>query len=103
MASYIRNLTMVELSRERARQVDVWFSASESQEFSGVNGSLRCFTKDLLDPFQLAVKMLQRRHDPGCVGDLLRANDLVDEIERRQILTFILRLLDSESCGLLRC
>ena len=59
--AFIQNLKKACLTRERMKQLDDELSATESNEFRGINGCLQWATKELLYPFQFVVKVLQRR------------------------------------------
>ena len=76
-------------------------SATESHEFRGINGCLQWVTKELLYPFQFVVKVLQRRQGQARVRDLLKANEVIDEIKQHEDFTLTFRVLDLTSCGLI--
>ena len=59
--AYIQNLKKACLTRERMKQLDDELSATESDEFRGINGCLQWATKELLYSFQFVAKVLQRR------------------------------------------
>ena len=58
-------------------------------------------TKELLDPFQFVAKVLQRRQGQARVRDLLKANEVRDEIKQHEDFTLTFRVLDLTSCGLI--
>ena len=100
MKAYIQNLRKSDLTLERKKQLDDELSASESHEFRGINGCLHWVTKEFLYPFQFVVKVLQRRQGQARVRDLLKANEVMDEIKQHEDFTLTLRVLDLTSCGL---
>ena len=57
--------------------------------------------KELLYPFQFVVKVLQRRQGQARVRDLLKANEVIDEIKQHEDFTLTFRVLDLTSCGLI--
>ena len=71
--AFIQNLKKASLTRERMKQLDDELSATESNEFRGINGCLQWATKELLYPFQFVVKVLQRRQGQARVRDLLKS------------------------------
>ena len=75
--------------------------ATESHEFRGINGCLQWVTKELLYPFQFVVNVLQRQQRQARVRDLLKANELIDEIKQHGGFTLTSRVLDVTSCGLI--
>ena len=86
----------------RARkQPDDELSATESHEFRGINGCLQWVTKDLLYPSQFVVKVLQRRQRQARVRDLLKANEVIDEIKQHEDFSLTFRVLNLTSCGLI--
>ena len=85
MKAYIQNLKKASLTIERTKQLDDELSASESQEFRGINGCLQWATKELVNQF--VVKMLHRRRGQARVRDLLKANEVIDEIKQHEDLT----------------
>ena len=97
----IQNLKKASLILERTIQLDDEVSATESQEFRGINGCLQWVTKELLYPFQFVVKVLQRRQGQARVRDLLKANEVIDEIKKHEDFTLTFRVLDLTSCGLI--
>ena len=99
MKAYIRNLRKANLTLERAKQLDDELSATESHEFRGINGCLRWVTKELLYSFQFVMHVLQRRQGHARVRDLLKANDVIDEIKQHEGFTSTYRVLDLTSCG----
>ena len=101
MKAYIQNLRKADRTLERTKQLDDELSASESHEFRGINGCLQWATKELLYPFQFVVKVLQRRQGKARVRDLLKANEVIDEIKQHEDFTLTLRVLDLTSCGLI--
>ena len=91
---HIQNLRKASLTLERTKQLDDELSATESHEFrstNGFNGCLQWVTKELLDPFQFALKVLQRRQGQARVRDLLKSNEVIDEIKQHEdfTLTFL--------------
>ena len=82
-------------------QLDDELSATESHEFRGINGCLPWVRKELLYPFQFVVKVLQRRQRQARVRDLLKANEVIDEIKQHEDFTLAFRVLDLTSCGLI--
>ena len=101
MKAYIQNLRKADLTLERTKHMDDELSASESEEFRGINGCLQWVTKELLYPFQFVVKVLQRRQGQARVRDLLKANEVIDEIKQHEDFTLTFRVLDLTSCGLI--
>ena len=87
MKAYIRDLEKVCLTRERMKQLDDELSATDSHEFRGINGCLQWVTKELLFPFKFVVKVLQRRQGQARVRDLLKANEVIDEIKQHEDFT----------------
>ena len=75
----------------------VELSATESHEFQSINGCLQWETKGLLYPFQIVVKMLQRKQGQARVRDLLKANDVIIEIKQHEDFTLTYRVLDLTS------
>ena len=92
MKVYIQNLRKACLTLERT---------SESHEFRGIKGCLQSVTKELLCPFQFVVKVLQRRQGQAPMRNLLKANEVIDEIKRRKDFTLTFRVLDMTSFGLI--
>ena len=82
MKAYIQNLKKVCLTRERMKQLDDELSATESHEFRGISGCLQWVTKELFNPFQCVVKVLQREQGQARVRDLIKANEVADEIKQ---------------------
>ena len=76
-------------------------SLTESHEFRGIGGCLQWVTKELLYPFQFFVKVLQRRQGKAPVRDLLKANEVMDDIKQHEDFTLTCRVLDLTSCGLM--
>ena len=101
MKAYIQNLKKACLTRERMKQLDDELSATESYEFRDINGCLRWVTKELQNPFQFVVKVLQRRQGQARVRDSVKANDVIDEITQHEDFTLTFRVLDLKSCGLI--
>ena len=101
MKAYIQNLEKVFLTRERMKQLDDEFSATESHEFRGINGCLQWVTKGLLYLFQFVVKVLQRRQGQEQVRDMIKANEVIDEIKQHEDFTLTHRVLDLTPCGLI--
>ena len=101
MKAHIQSLEKVCLTRERMKQLADELSATESHEFRGINGCLQWVTKELLYPFQFVVKVLQRRQGQARVRDLLKANEVIDEIKQHEDFTLTYRVLDLTSCGLI--
>ena len=66
-----------------------------------INGWLQWVTKELLYPFQFVVKVLERRQGQARVRDLLKANEVIDEIKKHEDFTLTFRVLDLTSCGLI--
>ena len=62
---------------------------------------LQWVTKELLHPFQFDVKVLQRKQGQARVRDLLKANEVIDEIKQHEDFTLTFRVLDLTSCGLI--
>ena len=58
-------------------------------------------TKELLYPFQFVENALQRRQGQARVRDLLKANEVIDEIKQHEDFTYTFRVLDLTSCGLI--
>ena len=87
MKAYIQNLRKADPTLERRKQLDDELSATESHEFRGINGYLQWVTKELLYPFQFVVKVLQRRQGQARVRDLLKANEVTDEIKQHEDFT----------------
>ena len=83
------------------KQLDDELSATMSHEFRGINGYLQWVTKELLHPFQFVVKVLQRMQGQARVRDLLKANEVIDEIKQHEGFTLTHRVHDSISCGLI--
>ena len=86
MKAYIQNLKKASLTLQRTKQLDDELSASESHEFRGINGCLPWVTMELLYPIQFVVKVLQRRQGQARVRDLLKANEVIDEINTKTSL-----------------
>ena len=101
MEAFIQNVQKPSLTLERTKQLDEELSATESQEFREINGCLQWVTKELLYPFQFVAKLLQRRQGQARVRDLLKANEVIDEIKQHEDFTLTLRVLDLTSCGLI--
>ena len=57
--------------------------------------------KELLYPFQFVVKVLQRRQGQAGVRDLIKADEVIDEITQHEDFTLTYRVLDLTSCGLI--
>ena len=89
MKTCIQNLQKACPTREHMKQPDDELSATERNEFRGINGCLQWVTKMLLYPFQFVVKVLQRRQGQARVRDLLKANEVIDEIEQHEDFTLI--------------
>ena len=98
--AYVQNLRKADLTLERKIKLDDELSATESHEFRGINGCLQLVTKELLYPLQFVVKVLQRRQGQARVRDLLKANEVIDEIKQHEDFTVTFRVLDLTSCGL---
>ena len=94
-------LRKASLTLERTKQLDDELSATESREIRGINGCLQWVTKELLYPSQFVVKVLQRRQGQARVRDLLKANEVTDEIKQHEDFTMTLRVLDLTLCGLI--
>ena len=101
MKAYIQNLRKADLTLEQTKKLDYELSATECHEFRGINGCLQWVTKELLYPFQFVVKVLQRRQRQASVRDLLKANEVKDEIKQHEDFTLTFRVLDLTSCGLI--
>ena len=101
MKAYIQNLEKAGLTPQRAKQLDDGLSATESHEFRGINGCLQWVTKELLYPYQFVVKVLHRRQGQARVRDLVKANEVIDEIKQHENFTLTFRVLDLTSCELL--
>ena len=101
MNAYIQNLRKADLTLERTKQLDDELSATESGEFRGITGCLQWVKKELLYPFQFVVKVLQRRQGQARVRELLKANEVIDEIKQHEDFTLTFRVLDLTSCGLI--
>ena len=86
---------------ERTKQLDDELSATESREIRCINGCLQWVTKELLYPFQFVVKVLQRRQGQARVRDLLKANEVIDEIKQHEDFTMTLRVFDLTLWGLI--
>ena len=67
----------------------------------GINGCLQWVTKELLYLFQFVVKVLQRTQGQARVRDLIKANEVIDEIKQHEDFTLTYRVLDLTSCGLI--
>ena len=99
--------TMKELDRlvgfgsTKRQKLDDELSATECHEFRGINRCLQCVTKDLLYPFQFVLKVLQRSQGQSRLRELLRANQVIDEIKQHEDVTLTFRVLDLTSCGLI--
>ena len=70
-------------------------------EIRGINGCLQCVTNELLYPFQFVVTMLRRRQRHARVRDLLKANEVIDEVKQHEDISLTFRVLDFTSCGLI--
>ena len=101
MKAYIQNFEKVCLTRERMNQLGGELSATENHEFRGINGCLQWVTKELHYPFQFVVKILQRRQGQAWVRDLIKANEVMDEIKQHEDFTLACGVLDLTSCGLI--
>ena len=101
MKAYVQNLKKASLTLQRAKHLDEELSATESHEFQGINGCLQWVTKEFLYPFQFVVKVLQRRQGQARMRDLLKANEVIDEIKQYEDFTLTFRVLDLTSCGLI--
>ena len=88
MKAYILNLRKADLTHERTKQLDDELSAMERHEFRGITGCLQGVTKELLYPLQFGVKVLQRRQRQARVQDLLKANEVIDEITQHEDFPF---------------
>ena len=93
MKAYIQNLRKASLTLERAKQLDDELSLTECHEFRDINGCLQWITKELLYPFQFVVKVLQRRQGQPRVRDLLKANEVIDEIKQHEDFALTLEFL----------
>ena len=80
-------------------QLDDELSTTESHEFRGINGCLQRVTKELLYPFQFVVKVLQRKQGEARVRVLIKANEVIDEINQHEDFTLTHRTLHLTSCG----
>ena len=87
MKSYIQNLTKTSLALEHTKQLDNGVSATGSHVYRGINGS-----------FQLPVKVLQRRQGQARARDLIKANDVVDEVKHYDDFSRVFAL----KCSLIR-
>ena len=87
MKAYIQNLKKTCLTRECVKQLDDELSAAESHEFRGINGCLQLVTKEVFYPFQFVVKVLQRKQGLARVRDLIKANEVIDEISLKRNLS----------------
>ena len=101
MKADIQNLKKASLTLQRAKQMDDELSATTSHQFRGINGCLQWVTKELLHPFQFVVKVLQRRQGQARVRDLLKANEIIDEVKQHEDFTLTFGVLDLTSCGLI--
>ena len=81
--------------------MDDELSATESHEFRGINGCLQWITTELLYPFQFVENVLQRRQGQARVRDLLKANEVIDEINQHEDFTLTFSVWDLTSCGLI--
>ena len=99
--AHVQSLKKACLAHQRRKQLDDELSATESHEFRGISGCLQWVTKELLYPFQFAVKVLQRRQGQAQVRDLLKANEVIDEIKQHENFTLTFRVLDLTLCGLI--
>ena len=75
------------LKKACMKQLDDELSATERNEFRGINGCLQCVTKKVLYPFQFVEKALQRKQRQARVRDLLKANEVIDEIQQHEDFT----------------
>ena len=100
MKPYVENLSKVELTSERAKQLDEPLTALENHAFRGGNGSLQWVAKELLYFLQFPVKVLQRRQGQGCVRDLVKLNSLIDETKSHADFCLTIVPIDLDSCGL---
>ena len=80
---------------EAARSVGTF---SEKKGNCCHNGSFRGVAKELPCPFQFVVQRKQRR---GRVRNLMRANEVIDEIKQCEEFQFDLTVLDLNNCGLI--
>ena len=103
MKPCIQNLRKADLTLERTKQLGDELPATESHEFRGINGCLQWVTKALLYPFQFVVKVLRRRQGQAQVRDLLKANEVIDEIKQHEDLTLTFSVLDLTSCDSSEC
>ena len=101
MKAYIQNLKKASLTLQRAKQLDDELSATTSHQFRGINGCLQWVTKELLHPFQFVVNVLQRRQGQARVRDVLKANEIIDEVKQHEDFTLTFGVLDLTSCGLI--
>ena len=97
----IQNLEKICLPRQGMKQLDDELSATESHEFPGINGCLQWVTEELLYPFQIVVKVLQRRQGQARVRNLIEENEVIDEFKQHEDFTLTCRVLDLTSCGLI--
>ena len=58
-------------------------------------------TKELLYPFQFVVTVLRRSQRLARVRDLLKANEVIDEVKQHEDISLTFRVLDFTSCGLI--
>ena len=70
--------------------MDDELSATESDDFRGINGF-----------FQFVVKVHQRTQGQARVRDLIKANEVIDEIKQHEDFTLTCGVLDLTSCGLI--
>ena len=89
MKPFAENLEKVEITKERAKEIDSPLTAAENHSFRGGNGSLQWLAKELFYFLQFPVKVLQRRQDHATVKDLLKLNGLIEEAKNHK--DFILR------------
>ena len=102
MKAYIQDLKAC-LTCERMLQLDDELSAKESREFRGISGCLQWVSKELLCPLQFVVKVLLRGQRQAPVRDLLKSNEIIDEIKQHEDFTLTYRVIDLTLCGLIKC
>ena len=97
MKSCILNLTKRSLPLERTKQLDNDHTATESLVYRGINRSLLWIKKEFLHPSQFIVKVLQRRQGQARARDLVKANEVVDEVKPCEDISRVFAL----KCGLI--
>ena len=82
---------------------DTWMTALGNGKVMSSEGSmvLAMGNKGVALPMQFVVKVLQQRQGQARVRDLIKANEVIDEIKQHEDFTLTHHVLDLTSCGLI--